>query len=237
MGHIGDADPDHMAAFVLRVLVWMRPDRIVAVTRVPGIDGDDRQMAQVLAVTQGRGLHRLGLVQHRLRKGIGDAMLVDRDQRHRLWRAGVAQPRHDARLRQAHPAARAELLCLDQFAVLRALRGIRRDAPFPVGALVDGQQPPALGALAEDAQDAAGCGADAADQPAVIVVARPPRLGHARRIRSPAPSAGSPSRAIIRMRGSAPSPRHSSGRANRSPASSGPVTCSTDTGGSFSASR
>src|SRR3546814_5983959 len=58
------------------------PDRIVVVARIRGIDRDDRQMAQILAILAQIQLRdALRFVEHLVRKDMWDAELVDRDQR------------------------------------------------------------------------------------------------------------------------------------------------------------
>ncbi len=80
-GHIGDGDPDDPAVGVLGIGVGLGEDGVVVVPRIRGIDGHQRQVAQVHAAGEGggRGCLRLGL-----RGGGeagGDAMGVDGDQR------------------------------------------------------------------------------------------------------------------------------------------------------------
>ena len=101
---------------------------------------------------------------------------MDRDQRHRLGGGGIAKPLHDPRLGQAHAALRPGLFRLHQLAVLGAQRRVPGDLPFLVRALVDRHDPPALGRLAEDAEDLVRVGADLADQPRLILVILAPDL-------------------------------------------------------------
>ncbi len=123
-------------------------------------------------------------------------MLVNGDQADRARGRGVAQPLDDPRHRQAKAAARTGLFGLDQLAVFGAMGIARTHLPFLVRTLVDGQDAAAgLGAIAAfaiDADDAVLDGADAADQPGLIVVIFiAPGLDQASRMRSPAPMAGS----------------------------------------------
>ena len=111
-----------------------------------------------------------GLGDRRVGKIVGDAVLVDGDQADRAGGGRIAQPFDDPRAGQAQPPLGSDLFGLHQFAVLRALRGVMADAPFLVLALVDGDDPAALGLLAEDAGDAVGRGRDAADQTGLILV-------------------------------------------------------------------
>ena len=124
------------------------------VARVGRINGDQVQIAQVRAPLLPHLSCRFGLGQNRVGEAIGDPVLVDRNQRHGARRAGVAQTLRDPRARQAQ-ARRGGLLGLDKFAVAGALRIGGGHQPFHVGALVDGQNAPALGPGAIDAQNRA----------------------------------------------------------------------------------
>ena len=113
----------------------------------------------------GTGPRRLGLGQRRLRKGVGDAVLVDGDERDRARRRGVAEARDHPRLRQAVAARIADLLGLDQLALARPGAVAVRHQPVAVGALVDGGDAAAALALVVDADDPPRAHADAADHP------------------------------------------------------------------------
>ena len=68
----------------------------------------------------GSGLRGLGLGERRLGELVGDAVLVDGDQRDRPRRRGVAEPGDDAGARQAVAARGADLLGLDELALAGA---------------------------------------------------------------------------------------------------------------------
>ena len=178
MGDIGDGDPDHEAAGVGGALVRMGIDRIVMVARVGRVDGDERQVPQVFAALEPRGCHRVGLGDHLVGEIVGNAVLVDGDQRDGARRGGVAEPGDDLGPGQAHAGARARLLGLDQLAVLGVTGGAGGHHPFLVGALVDRQHPAALGALAEDPEDPVRRLADAADETGLVAVIFAGDLGH-----------------------------------------------------------
>jgi len=59
MRHIGDGDPDHMAAGIGRVVIGMGVNRVIMVARIPRVDGDERQLAQILAALETGGFHRI----------------------------------------------------------------------------------------------------------------------------------------------------------------------------------
>jgi hypothetical protein len=58
-GDVGDGDPHHPALDILGVVVGVGVDGVVVVAGVHRVDGDQRQVAQVLAAAQGRRLGRL----------------------------------------------------------------------------------------------------------------------------------------------------------------------------------
>ncbi len=149
------------------------------VAGVRGVDRDKRQVAQVGAVAKVRGHLPVGLGDHVVGEGVGDAVLVDRDERHGLRRRRVAQPRDDTRLRQAKAVLWPDPLGLDQFAVLRAVGLARGHQPFAIRALVDGHKASALGRLAEHAKDLERVRPDAPDHPRLVGVAFGVHLGHA----------------------------------------------------------
>jgi hypothetical protein len=98
---------------------------VVPVARIGRVDGDKRQVAQVRAPGQARGFAGVRLGDHGVGEGVGDAVLMDRDQADGPGRAGIAQPLDDARLRQAHAPLRPGLFGLHQLAVPGAM-GIAR---------------------------------------------------------------------------------------------------------------
>ena len=164
-GDVGDGDPDDVAAGVGGVVVRLGADRVVVVAGIRWVDGDEGEGAQVLALAEGRRAGGVGFRQHGVGKGVGDAVLVDRDQRHRPRGGGVAEARDDAGAGQAVAAGRTDLLGLDQFAVAGAGAVGGRDHPVAVGALVDGGDPAAGLGVVIDADDPLRPHADAADHP------------------------------------------------------------------------
>ena len=62
-GDVGDGDGDDEAARVVGIVVRRRMDGVVVVLGVRRIDGDEGQVAPILAAFQGGGLRLLGLVQ------------------------------------------------------------------------------------------------------------------------------------------------------------------------------
>ena len=80
MGDIGNGHPDDMAAGIAGLIVGHGIDGIIAVARINGVDGDQGQIAQILAA---RHAHRRGLVglgNHRIGELVGDAVLVNGNQ-------------------------------------------------------------------------------------------------------------------------------------------------------------
>ena len=153
-------------------------DRIVVVAGIMRIDGDERQVTQIFTPLQSRGLHLVGFRDHLIREFIGNAVLVNRDERDGARRGGVAQTRDDLRARQAHLAFRAGLLGLDQLTIRGTVHATFRHHPFLVRPLVDGNDPPAFVAFAVDAKDAACVLADPANEPRLVVVVAAIHLGH-----------------------------------------------------------
>jgi hypothetical protein len=225
-----------MAARVLRVVVGMGVDRVVMVARIGRVDGDERQVAQVLAALEARGLHRVGLGDHLVGEIVGMPCwwIAMSDT---AFGAPGRPAGHDLAPWQAHARLRAGLFGLDQFAVLGAAGGAggtihSLSAPLSMGTM----RPPSA-----PCGTRRGCGAGwcrCADQAGLVVMVSPRCTSCRRaRMRSPSPSAGSVARGRTRTRGSGPSPCHSSGLQKRSPFGVGALTCNTDTGGSLSGSR
>ena len=179
MRNIGDGDPDNIPAGVGGICIRLGEDGIVMVARVGRIDGDQRQVAQVFAPLDGRWLCRVSFGDDGIREMVGNAMLVNGDQRHGLGGGRVAQPGDDARLRQAQ-ALWTCLFCFHQLAVAGALGEFAGDAPFLVRALVNGHDAPAFGILAENAQQLQRVRSDLADQPRLILMRLPLYFGQAR---------------------------------------------------------
>ena len=178
MGDICDGHPDDMTAGVLGVGIRAGINRIIAVAGIDGVDGYKRQRAQVFPRAK---IGRQGCVSfgnHRIGELIGNAVLVDRNQRHRTRARGITQARRNAGLRQAQ-TFRADLFSLDQLAIKRATHIIARHRPFLVRALVDGQNATTFCATAKDPQQFGRVRPDAADQPRFIGVIHPPHRGQA----------------------------------------------------------
>jgi hypothetical protein len=115
-------------------------------------------------------VHRVGLGDDRVGEVVGDAVLVDRDERYGARPRRIAEPRDHAGARQSEARLRSGKFGLHQFAVAGRQGGAGGDGPFPLGPLVDRHDAPALGRLAEDAEDAVRRLADAADQARLVVV-------------------------------------------------------------------
>ena len=81
--------------------VGFRPDRVVMVARVLGIDRDDRQMREVLALAERLLRDAVRLVDRLLREFGAQPVLVDRDQPEAARRERVAEHRVDPRRRNA----------------------------------------------------------------------------------------------------------------------------------------
>ena len=163
---VGDRHPDHVAAGIGGIVVGLGVDRVVVVAGVGRVDGDEGQRPQVLAGAESeRRAAGLRLGHGRVREVVGDAVLVDGDERDRLRRRRVAQPGHHAGLRQAVGAGGAELLGLDQLALAGAGAVPGGDVPVAVGALVDGGDAATRLGGVIDADDPPRPHADAADDP------------------------------------------------------------------------
>ncbi len=137
VGHVGDRDNRIESP----VLGGGRPDGIVMVARIGGVDRDNRQVAQVLPLAERPARHVFRFGKEVDRKDIGDFELVDRDEAERPWRERIAK--HF--LHAGGDARRASgLFGQDQIPRSRAAQiGDQRILPI---ALVDGLEPmpPAL---------------------------------------------------------------------------------------------
>ena len=151
IGDIGDRDPDEEAAGVFRVSIRLGINRIVAVAGINRVDGQQRQATQVFAFAQRCRLRRIGLGNHRIGELIGDAVLVDRNQADRARAIRVTQAGRDAGLRQAKPLW-PHLFRLNQLAITGVKGVIARNFPFFIDALVDRDNPAALGIRPEHPQ-------------------------------------------------------------------------------------
>jgi hypothetical protein len=122
-----------------------------------------------------------------------DAVLVDRDQRHRLRRRRIAQPRDDPR--RGRPSRAGPVCSASTSSPSFGAVGGAGGTAIPVRALVDGQDAPALGPCGR-CPGSARIGADPADQPRLVVdVAAPHRRQPGKDPVARSPSAGSDLRA------------------------------------------
>ena len=103
---VGDGDGEDVAAGIVRIGIGRGMDRVVVVLGVDRIDGDERELAPVLAAGEIGGLRRMRLGLRRDRKHMRDVVGVDGDQADRALALDRAEPLLDARGRQAEPAVR-----------------------------------------------------------------------------------------------------------------------------------
>ena len=108
------------------------------VARVLGVDRDDRQMRQVLALAERQLRHAMRLVDRLLREFVAQAVLVDRDQAEAARRERIAEHRIDPRV---HPRRAPGDLAQHQVAGLGVLQVADRE--FAPLLLVDRRQPEA----------------------------------------------------------------------------------------------
>ena len=155
MGDVGDGDGEDVAAGVGRIGVRRGVHRVVVVLGVDRIDGDERDLAPVLAAFKTGGLRRMGLGLGRDRKHMRDVVGVDRDQADRTLALDRAEPLLDAGDRQADPAVLLHAH-RDQVAVLRVLGGVARDRHLLAELLLVDRDEPAAAARqrAENAERA-----------------------------------------------------------------------------------
>ena len=170
MGDIRDGDPDDMPTLVLGIVIGMGKDRIVVIAGVRRVDGDERHVTQVFAVAKGSGRHGVGLKDHLIGEIIGNAMLMDRDERDRLGRHRIPQPINHPSAWKPHAILGTGLFGLDQLAILRAAGCPGRHGPFFAVALVDRLDASAFCAFAKETEDLARVGPDAANETGLIVV-------------------------------------------------------------------
>ena len=156
MGDIGNRHPQDMATGIGGVVIRHRGDSVIAVARIGRVDGDQREVAQIGALAKLHGFGSGGGLDHLIGEGVGDAMFMNGNQRHGLWRARVANAGDDARLAQAHTVFGSGRLGLDQFAIACAISIAHRHLIFVALALAHGQDAPAMIGLAEHADNARG---------------------------------------------------------------------------------
>ncbi len=81
MGDVGDRDRDDMAAAIVRIGVRLGIDRVVVILGVGRVDGDQRDLAPVLAAArQVGGFRGLGFGDHLARKHMRNVVRMNRDQ-------------------------------------------------------------------------------------------------------------------------------------------------------------
>jgi hypothetical protein len=161
---VGDGDPDDPAAGVARIVVGLGVDGVVVVAGVGRVDGDQGNVAQVLAAGQGRRLGGLGLGLGLLREAHGDAVGVDGDQRGgpRL----ILAPHHLQQLAAlgAIAALRRADLGQHQIPVAQVLALMRGQDQGLLGAAVHRLDPDLAALLADHAQHAVRALAQALDE-------------------------------------------------------------------------
>jgi hypothetical protein len=152
-GDIGDGDGEREAAVVLRIVVGRGVHRVVVVFRIRRIDGDERQLAPILAPGERRRSGGLGLADRLGAEDMGNAVSVNGDQADRLFARHAAQPLAHARLRQA-VAAGAQRFHRHEIAVARLACGARRHLQFAAIGLFFVHRQHAAAAIGIGAEDA-----------------------------------------------------------------------------------
>ncbi len=169
---VGDGDDRLPAALIVLVVVGRGPDGVVMVARVGGVDGDDRQMRQVLALAELLLRHPMRLVDRLLPEFVAQAVLVDRDQAEAARRERVAEHRIDA---GGHARRPARDFAQHEVAGLGVLQVADRQlAPL---LLLDRSQPEALALLAHHAEHQLGRAQRASSSGGRRSPARAPRSG------------------------------------------------------------
>ncbi len=98
--YVSDGDPDGHFAIVMGFDIAS----VIVVAGVPRVDCDQWRVAQIKAFAKFDGQGRVGLGDDLIWEMVGDAVLVDRDERDRARLGGVAKARDDTRNRQTHAA-------------------------------------------------------------------------------------------------------------------------------------
>ena len=162
---VGDGDPDDPAVDILRVLVAHRIDGVVVIAGVGGVNGDQRQVAQVLAALQRRKLLILGLLLDSLGEAHRDVVGGDGDQGGGAGVALMADLLED--LAALGPIALVALFDRGQHevAVAQALGLGVRDDQNVFRLAVGGLDPDLLIGSADHAQHLVGAGVELLDQP------------------------------------------------------------------------
>ena len=79
MGDVGDGDGDDVAAIVFRVGIRFGENGVVVILGVGRVDGDQRQLAPILAAAKRRFLRCLGFLKNGLGEDMRYAVRVDGD--------------------------------------------------------------------------------------------------------------------------------------------------------------
>ena len=127
MRDIGDGDGDDEAAVIARVVVGFGMHRVVVVLGVGRIDGDQRQLAPVLAPRKRRGLRGFGVAQGLAAEHARDAVGVDGDQADGFFARQRAEPFDDAADAAGRSATARDSFDRDQIAFLGVAGGARRN--------------------------------------------------------------------------------------------------------------
>ncbi len=160
-GDIGDRDDDMPTAGIGRIVVGLRPDRVVEIARVAAVDRDQLQLAQVGAAggVGRRGRRCLG--QRLGWKFVRDVESGDRHPADRTRRIGCTEPLDDADPLAVEAAGR-HLLGDDQL-VVGEPRGVVAEHPvFATVAAIGRDHLAAVAATPEYADDALACAVDPA---------------------------------------------------------------------------
>ncbi len=213
---------------------------VVMVARVRRVDGDQRQVAQILAALEAGGLRRVGLGDHLVGEVVGDAVLVDGDQRDGSRRGRIAQTARRC-ARAAGPCGPSARPARPRPARHPARRGWRRRRPaIPCRCpLSMGRIRPPSAPLRKMPSILHGLVPMRADQPRLVMV-RPRPATACRRGED---AVARPQRGIATPRGDQRArlrplavPFQRAGE-QVAVGASAPVTCSTQTGGRRSGSR
>ena len=80
MSDIGNRDPKQKPTWVGRIVIQNRTASIIVITRIGGINGDQRQFGQIIPIFGSGRFGGIGLCHNRIREGIGNPMLMNGDQ-------------------------------------------------------------------------------------------------------------------------------------------------------------
>ena len=128
-GHIGNGDIDQEPVRIGRIGIVLGQHRVVMVLGVGRIDGDQGQVAPVLAALE-RGLGRFGgFAQHGLGEAVGNFEIVNGDHRDRAFGFRIADHGGDAGARN-HQAARELDVDLDEVPITGIAQITERNAHF-----------------------------------------------------------------------------------------------------------